>query len=219
MRILILDDHGLFLAGLRQVLEAMEGVTHVDTAQTTVEALEKLEQSQRFNLILADLTLPGLDGFAFLQALRERRVTTPVAVISGTSEIDDVRRALSSGALGFIPKSTGARGLHAALLKILDGEIYVPDEMAAAVFEPRRASAEGAQPGGLIKPRQLDVLRLMAEGRANKEIAAVLNISEATVKAHIQQLFKALQVRNRTACVQEATRRRLLNSPEQSSPE
>jgi DNA-binding NarL/FixJ family response regulator len=181
--------------------------------------LEKLEHSQAFNLILADLNLPGLDGFAFLQGLRERRVTTPVAVISGTSEIDDVRRALSGGALGFIPKSTGARELHAALLKILDGDIYVPDEMAAAVFEPDRTAGTSKDQGSLIKPRQMDVLRLLAEGRANKEIATVLNISEATVKAHIQQLFKVLRVKNRTACVQEATRRHILSSPEQSTPE
>lgn len=211
MRILVLDDHRLFVDGLSRVLEAMDEVTHVDEAQTTQQALQMLDEGRGFHLILADLSMPGLDGFAFLTALRERRITTPVVVISGTSEVADIRRALDNGALGFIPKSMGSRELHAALRKVMDGEIFVPADIWAAVFEPVARSSVNQRTDDLgIGPRQMDVLRLMAEGESNREIATILNISEATVKAHISQLFRALNVKNRTACVREATRRELL---------
>jgi DNA-binding NarL/FixJ family response regulator len=101
----------------------------------------------------------------------------------------------------------------------MDGEIFVPADMWAAVFEAAarnngKASNDHTENPG-IGPRQMDVLRLLAEGESNREIATILNISEATVKAHISQLFRALNVKNRTACVREATRRELLTLSDQ----
>lgn len=211
MRILILDDHRLFLEGLRHVLAQLGEDTAILEANTTERALALLDDGERCDLILADLSLPGLDGFSFLAALRQRRITTPVVVISGTSDLGDVTRALDNGALGFIPKSLGSRELLIALNQVLDGEIYVPAAYARAVYDnhagknQRNGGAEG------IGPRQLEVLELMAEGKSNKQIATVLDITEATVKSHIGALFRALAVRNRTACVREAARRDLIS--------
>lgn len=219
MRILILDDHRLFLDGLRHVLQTMDQVTEVAEAQTTEQALAMVDEGRGYNLILADLSMPGLDGFAFLTALRERRINTPVVVISGTSELADVRRALDNGALGFIPKSMGSRELNEALQQVMGGEIFVPPDMWPSLFEAaaryNRQPPNNENENSPIGPRQMDVLRLMAEGSSNREIATILNISEATVKAHVGQLFRALDVKNRTACVREATRRQLLTHSEQ----
>jgi DNA-binding NarL/FixJ family response regulator len=214
VRILVLDDHRLFLDGLRHVLETMDQVTGVEEAQSTEQALKLLDAGRGFNLILADLSMPGLDGFAFLAALRQRRITTPVVVISGTSEPADVRRALDNGALGFIPKSMGSAELKAALHDVMDGEIFVPPDMWPSVLEGsgrvHGESVAGHGEASGIGPRQMEVLRLMADGHSNRDIALLLNISEATVKAHVSQLFRALNVKNRTACVREATKRELL---------
>jgi DNA-binding NarL/FixJ family response regulator len=214
MRILILDDHRLFLDGLHHVLRQFGEQTVIEEAQSTRQALELISNESRYNLILADLSLPGLDGFAFLQALRERRITTPVVVISGTTEVGDVRRALDNGALGFIPKSMGSAQVLAALEQVLHGDVYVPPDLWSTVFDPNyreRANDDRPEAPLGIGARQMDVLKLMAQGCSNKEIATILDISEATVKSHVGQLFRALDVKNRTACVREATRRQLVS--------
>jgi len=211
MRILILDDHRLFLEGLRHVLEQLGDDIRIVAANTTERALALLDDGQRFNLILADLSLPGLDGFSFLAALRQRRIATPVVVISGTSDLADVNRALDNGALGFIPKSLGSRELLLALNQVLDGEIYVPAAYASAIFDNNTTNGRASSNAEGIGPRQLEVLKLMAEGKSNKQIATVLDITEATVKSHIGALFRALAVKNRTACVREAARRDLIS--------
>ncbi len=215
MRILILDDHRLFLEGLRHVLSGLSDSTEIIEANNVERALALLDRGERFNLILADLTLPGLDGFSFLAALRQRRITAPVVVISGTTDVADIRRALDNGALGFISKSLSSRELLIALNQVLDGEVYVPAAYASAVIGNDRDRNTGRCGDEGIGSRQLEVLQLMAEGRSNKQIAIVLHIAEATVKSHIGTLFRALSVQNRTACVREAARRNLISLDDQ----
>lgn len=214
MRILILDDHRLFLEGLHRVLEGLDDGTQIVEAQTTQRALSLLDDGQRFDVILTDLSLPDLDGFAFLKALRERRTVTPVVIISASDNERDIRRALDHGALGFIPKSLGSRELRIALHQVLDGEIFVPaaywDLVFGSLDRPDAPALNDGHDDG-IGPRQLEVLQHMAAGRSNKQIATLLNITEATVKSHIGMLFRALHVRNRTACVREALNRNLVN--------
>lgn len=209
MQILVLDDHRLFLDGLRHVLQQLDENVSVTEAQTTQRALDMIDQGGYFDLILSDITLPGMDGFAFLSALRERRVSAPVVVVSGVVDARSIRRALDGGALGFIPKSLGARELINALQQVLQGEVFIPPDFRQAVLEARAAPGPTIAATG-IGPRQMDVLRLLAEGKSNKQIASILNIAEATVKTHISALFKAMNVSNRTSCVHEATQLGLL---------
>lgn len=214
MHFLILDDHRLFADGLQHVLQLLGEIT-VEHAVCASEGLRLIEQGGRYDLVLLDLHLPGLDGFAFLGALRARRLSTPVVVISAEAQPEHICRALEMGALGFIPKSLGGADLIRALRDVLDGEIYVPaalwPEVATLRSENREPPSEGRAPA--IGPRQLEVLNLIAEGYSNKEIATVLGVTEATVKSHVTRLFRALDVRNRTACVREAQRRDLLAGP------
>jgi DNA-binding NarL/FixJ family response regulator len=213
MRVLILDDHLLFLDGLRSVVGQFDWVDDIDTAQDARGALELIDAKKRYGLILVDLAMPGLDGFNFLTALRERRIATPVVVISATSEPSDVRRALQQGALGFIPKSYSADAMLQGLRRVIEGDTFVPAELWPAVFGGRGESLpREVEPG--IGPRQLEVLRLMAQGHTNRDIANILNIQEATVKSHVAALFRMLNVKNRTACVREAARQQLVTLSE-----
>ena len=207
MRVLILDDHRLFLDGLARVLEQLVDDVEIVEAQTTRQALSIIDEGSKFNLVLADLSLPGLDGFAFLDALRQRRVSIPVVVISGSANVYHVRRALNYGALGFVPKYLGTEQLLEGLRTVMQGEIFLPPDLRQAVLDaPREESAQPSGEAPAIGERQKDVLRLMAEGRSNKEIATILNVAETTVKSHVGALFKAFDVHNRTACVREAAR-------------
>lgn len=211
MRILLLDDHRLFLDGLAHVLQQLGGDIEIHEAQTTRRALALIDTATGMDLILADLSLPDLDGFAFLDALRQRRVATPVVVISGATEISAVKRALDAGALGFIPKSLDGRSLVDALRQVLNGDIYLPADLWQAVLDtPSDNCARGENAEVPIGKRQHEVLQLMAEGKSNKEIATILHVAETTVKSHVGSLFKVLHVKNRTACVREAMRRDLV---------
>jgi DNA-binding NarL/FixJ family response regulator len=115
-------------------------------------------------------------------------------VLASSEEIDDIRRALAAGACGYVPKSAGGSTLVSAIRLALDGEIYVPP----VVLQTGRPAPPAAQQ---VTPRQMDVLRLLAEGASNKAIAATLGLSEKTVKAHLASLFRTLNVGNRTQAI------------------
>lgn len=209
VKLLILDDHRLFADGLEHLLRRLGDVV-VEQSSSTTEALWLIEHGRRFDLVLLDLRLPGLDGFAFLRALRARRSSTPVVVISAEATPEHVERALSMGALGFIPKSLGGAELIEALRCVLAGDIFVPPDLWPDVASRRARRRDAVDGHAQIGPRQLEVLQLLAEGCSNKQIATVLGVSEATVKSHVTLLFRALDVNSRTACVLEAARRDLV---------
>jgi two-component system, NarL family, nitrate/nitrite response regulator NarL len=145
------------------------------------------------------LAMPGSDGFAALLEFSRLQPQLPVVVVSSSEEPSDVRRALAAGALGYIPKSAPPRTILAAVQFVLDGNVYVPTLLAqpgASMLEESGADSSGKSSVSLTS-RQIDVLRLLREGRSNKEIGRKLGLSEKTVKVHVTALFKALKVANR----------------------
>lgn len=220
--ILIVDDHRLFLDGMCQLLKHLGDDIEVCQCDDVQAAIDRIDRGERFTLVLVDLAMPGLDGFVFLQSLRERRITCPVVVVSASVDAGNIRRALHSGALGFIPKNSSSDDMLAGLRKVLGGEIYLPDELWHQISDRALNEADSSHSSGPglslhegIGERQLEVLELMKQGLANKKIATVLNVSEGTIRYHIGILFRALGVSNRTACIHEAQQRRII-SPELS---
>jgi two-component system nitrate/nitrite response regulator NarL len=214
-KILLIDDHRLFVEGMRYLLAMLGDDIRVQECYSAQNAIDLIDRGERFALALVDLSMPGMDGFSFLRSIRERRITCPVVVISSSMDPADIRAALLEGALGFIPKSSSKEEMLSGLRAALNGEVYLPDKLAKLVasvpgkpVNGGRSSAESSVEG--INQRQYDVLELMADGKANKQIASVLGISEATVKYHIGILFRVLGVRNRTACINEAQQRKLI---------
>ncbi|MDJ0866728.1 MAG: response regulator transcription factor [Myxococcota bacterium] len=190
MRILLCDDHALFRDGLELVLEQLgepvelTGVGDAEAALAEVRAGE-----DDLDLVLLDLGLPGMDGFAALERLRRDHPAVPVVMLSASERARDVKRALDAGAAGFIPKSTRGSVLLSALRLVLSGGVYVP---------PLMLDAAEAAPAPDLTPRQVEVLRLMARGLTNKEISGVLGIAAGTVKTHIVRIYEVLDVSNRT---------------------
>src|SRR5262245_47571063 len=200
MRILICDDHAVFRAGLGLVLRELDASVTILDASSAAETLRLVEEDPDLDLLLMDLEMPGMNGLAALGTLRVRAPTIPVVIVSASERQEDVRAALEGGAAGFIPKSSSAPVLLAALRLILSGGVYVPPLVLAATpagsatpaADRRRERAAG------LTPRQLEVLRLLAAGRTNREICETLGIAEGTVKAHIATILEALDVSNRT---------------------
>jgi DNA-binding NarL/FixJ family response regulator len=201
MKIVICDDHALFRAGLRLVLRELEGSPELLEASGAEETLRLVEAHPDLDLLLMDLEMPGMNGLEALDTLRARVPAIPVVIVSASERQADVRDALDRGAAGFIPKSSSAPVLLAALRLILSGGVYVPPlVLAATATEPPRPAAmdrRGDRVAGLT-PRQLEVLELMAAGRTNREICDALGIAEGTVKAHVATVLETLGVANRT---------------------
>ena len=212
MAVLVVDDHPLFREGLKQVLQDLAGATEVIAESDATQALKIASARPDVDLILVDLGMPGMDGFTAIERFAQEAPGVPVVVISAHEEAAEVRRALSLGAVGYVPKSMPANQLLDALRLVLGGGMYVPPLLLRAA-QPRATAvpvhagdgddAGSSQP---LTPRQLAVLALLSEGKSNKVIARELDLAEKTVKAHVTSVFRALNVVNRTQAAVEARR-------------
>lgn len=200
MQLLIVDDHRVVREGVAAMLtQEFGGTIHVHHAPDLAEALRIVGEHTEIELVLLDLFLPSDGGpgagFAGIEAFDRAAPQLPVVILSSSEDPRDVRRALASGALGYIPKSAEPETLTAALDLVLKGEIYVPPFILD--IEPSWNSCHPGIVAGLTG-RQTEVLVLIVRGHSNKQIARTMRISEKTVKTHVTAIFKAFGVINRT---------------------
>ena len=208
-KVLITDDHPLFREALRNAAtEAFSEGVAVE-ARSLEEALQKVEAHGDFDLVLLDLSMPDTQGFHGLLTLRNRFPKLPVLVVSGMEDHRIITEAMSYGAAGFVPKSTARPELVQALLKAIDGEVYLPPSYR----EARGQDAASGEAGGemvdrlrSLTPQQLRVLQMLREGKLNKQIAYELDVGETTVKAHVSAILRKLKVFSRTQAVIEANK-------------
>ncbi|OGA12933.1 MAG: hypothetical protein A3D95_00520 [Betaproteobacteria bacterium RIFCSPHIGHO2_12_FULL_69_13] len=199
-RILIVDDHPLYREGMVGALKKELSDAEVLEAGSAEEGFALLEARHDVDMVLIDLRLPGMDGFAALAQFGANHPSVARVLLSGYDEPDLARRAFDSGASAFIHKSMTVGEVARALRVVLDGGVYLP--------EPGAAAPEGSP----LTLRQLEVLRLLGEGYTNKEIANALDITERTAKAHVAAIFEALGADNRTQAVVAAQRMGLIGS-------
>jgi DNA-binding NarL/FixJ family response regulator len=199
-RVLIADDHPLFRGALVQAVAS--GLDDAEILQTRdmPETWATLESREDIDLILLDLHMPGNNGLTGLASIRSHFPAVAVVVVSANEDPRVVRRVLDHGAAGFIPKSSGLSELNQALDAVLDCREWIPPHLARAVAdtESMDEDIELAARVAELTPQQFRVLRLVAEGQLNKQIADALCIQERTVKAHMSEIFAKLEVRNRT---------------------
>ena len=197
LKILIADDHELFLDGLRLVLTDLDEETVIETVHDHKELQEKADGTTAYDLILTDLAMPGLNWHESLRLLKEHYPDTPIVILSAVTETENVLQAIDIGASGFIPKTSSSKIILSALHLILSGGLYLPSELLNLSNKTENVSEHK----GPLTPRQLDVLRLMGQSKPNKIIARELNLSEGTVKLHVTAILKTLNVTNRTGAV------------------
>lgn len=201
MKFLVIDDHALVREGLRHVLESLADRVTVLEARNAAEAYALAEQHADLDLVLLDLKLPGVGGYAAMQELHRRHNTLPVVIISGSEDTPSVVAAMKMHAAGFIPKSSPREVMLQALRLVLAGGVYIPPQALAFAGLDDSGESSNRDTESLDKPalteRQREVLGLIAQGKPNKIIASELNISEATVKTHVTDIMRALKVTNR----------------------
>lgn len=214
IKLLIIDDHPFFLEGLKIGLESIEE-THYDvtTTNSSLQALKALGHTCDYDLILCDLNLPELNGITFIQKLFSRDIWIPIAIISASENPADIRLAIQAGATGFINKALDKAQVDKAIKQIISGEQYVPSNYLrfsqGGQYEERIEEKRAAKLG--ITHKQFEVLSLMGQGLSNREISMRMGVAISTVKSHTKALFQILNVTNRTACILNATRLKLLN--------
>ena len=202
IRILIAEDHAVVRDGLAAVLKFETDMTVAGLAKNGLEAVAQFRELKP-DVVLMDLAMPELDGAGAILAICSEFPDARILVLTTYDNDESVFRALENGAKGYLLKDCSTSDLLAAIRKINAGGTHVSDRAAARL-------AERAMAGGPLSAREIEVLKWIAEGKSNKEIAALLFISEGTVKTHVLSIHEKLGVSDRTEAVVTAIKRGIL---------
>lgn len=201
IRILIADDHPMVREGLAAVLNHDPGMEVVGEAENGREAV-KAHQRLQPDVTLMDLRMPVMDGADAITLIRKDCPTALVVILTTFDGDEDIYRAIRAGARGYLLKETGRRGILEAIRAVHSGKSWIPPEIAAKLAE--RLS------GSELTPREAEILGLIASGKSNKEIAALISTTEGTVKIHVTHILRKLGVKDRTQAATLAMKRGLV---------
>ncbi|WP_410106506.1 response regulator [Sutterella wadsworthensis] len=212
MKYLIVDDHALVAGALTLLLEDRDPEADVHTAATADAALELVDREGDTDLLILDLSLPGVTGTELMEEIVRRQPMLKILVVSGLADQESIMRVLQLGAAGFVPKSLDTELLSSAIDFVLKGGVYIPSKLLTESqkdgFFTRTAARlkapESAPPH--LTDRQLDVLAQLAKGAPIKRICRELDLSEGTVKTHVAAIYRSFGASNRTEALIAARR-------------
>lgn len=215
IRVLICDDHALFRRGLMMVLEEEEGVEVIAEASDGNEAVD-LATRHAPDVVLMDVRMPGRGGIEATRAIRDEMPATRVIMLTVSDDEDDLFDALKAGATGYLLKEISIDEVADAIRAVVTGRSLLSPQMATKLIAEFAALAQRAEGGGAgggprLTARELEVLRHVAEGQSNREIAEVLGISENTVKNHVRNILEKLHLHSRMEAVMYAVREKMLD--------
>jgi DNA-binding NarL/FixJ family response regulator len=199
-RIVIVDDHPLFRGALSQALNGSIEQATISEAGSLDELAKMLQADAACDLVLLDLSMPGVQGLSGLLYLRAQHPEIPVVIVSASEEPTTIRRAIECGASGYVPKSQPVERIRDAVRTVLDGGIWTPADIDLGSGSDRETS-ELVSRLATLTPQQVRVLMMLGEGLLNKQIAYRLGVSEATIKAHVSAILQKLGVDSRTQAV------------------
>lgn len=204
-RVLVVEDHPIYLEGLTITLASLHPDTELVCVSSATAAQDYLARDPHLDIVILDLGIPEGGGLSVLQYLNEQKLFIPAVILSASEEHGDIQRSMNAGASGFISKASSSQEILAAVRLVLSGEQILP----SFYQEPNKQAGAASFP--LITPRQKEVLQLVCEGLPNKRICLQLGLSEHTVKTHMKALFALLKVHNRTECMRVALEWRLVD--------
>jgi two-component system NarL family response regulator len=202
IRILVVDDHPVVRAGLVMLISHEEDMTVVGEASYGKEAIALYEKTNP-DITLIDLSLPDIHGIEVIESIHKKFPQAKILVLSVYSGSEDVYRSLQSGALGYLIKDSTPDQLFFAIREAKEGRRYLHPSAASRLADRML--------NDMLTPRELDVVRLMVQGKSNKEIATDLNLSETTVKTHVANILMKLNVSSRSQAILEALKRGIVH--------
>jgi DNA-binding NarL/FixJ family response regulator len=215
IRVVICDDHALFRRGLAMVLEGEPGIAVVGEAEDGEAAVAAAEELAP-DVILMDVRMPKLSGIEATKAIAERAPSTRILMLTVSDEEEDLYEAVKAGAAGYLLKEISIEEVAGAIRSVVSGQSLITPSMASKLLAEftnlsKRAEAKQAVPVPRLTSRELEVLKLVAQGMSNKEIAADLYISENTVKNHVRNILEKLHLHSRMEAVVYAVREKILD--------
>src|SRR3954468_20272980 len=199
-RVVIADDHPLIRGAMREAIVGRFPNATIGEAGSLEETTVLLDGDAEVDLVLLDLTMPGVRGFSGLMYLRAQYPGVPVVVVSANDDPAGIRRCMDFGASGFIPKTLGVEAMRSAIAQVLEGGVWTPPHIDLKAGNDAQG-ADMIERLATLTPQQVRVLMMLSEGLLNKQIAYNLSVSEATVKAHVSAILKKLDVESRTQAV------------------
>ncbi len=206
--VLIAEDHPIFRAGLAGAISDRGGLEVIGAVGGGERAIAECRR-RRPDVMVIDVELRGIDGLTVIRSISEEQLPTKVLVLSGTVQRSVVYDAVSAGARGYLPKDCEAERVCEAIEQIAAGHMVWLGEVQEALADEIRGRGDGGEP--VLTPRELEILKLIADGLKTTEVAARLFLSVATVKTHLHRSFAKLGVNDRAAAVGEAMRRGLID--------
>ncbi len=202
---LVVDDHPLFRDALTLAIKTNHPAAIIKEASSIEAAKDLLGRGERFDLVLLDLSMPGVAGFEGFLELRSLDPKQPIVIVSALDDSRIVHEAVTLGASGFIPKSARKQELAEAIENVMQGNLTLPKSYQPPVRDASGTSDIGSRLSSLT-PQQLRVLNMLRQGLLNKQIAHELGVGETTVKAHVSEILRKLDVASRTQAVIEVSR-------------
>ena len=206
MKYLIVDDHALVAGALTLLLEDRDPEADVHTAATADAALELVDREGDADLLILDLSLPGVTGTELMEEIVRRQPMLKILVVSGLADQESIMRVLQLGAAGFVPKSLDTELLSSAIDFVLKGGVYIPSKLLTESQKDGFFTRTAARLKTPEADRQLDVLAQLAKGAPIKRICRELDLSEGTVKTHVAAIYRSFGASNRTEALIAARR-------------
>ena len=215
IRVLICDDHALFRRGLVMVLESEEGVDVVAEAEDGDDAIRKAEEFAP-DVVLMDVRMPKVSGIEATRAIADVVPTAKILMLTVSDEEEDLYEAIKAGANGYLLKEISIEEVADAVRAVMQGQTLISPSMASKLLNEftslaKRADERTSVPSPRLTDRELEVLKLVAQGMSNREIATELYISENTVKNHVRNILEKLHLHSRMEAVVYAVREKLLD--------
>lgn len=209
IKIMIADDHSMIREGLKSLLELEGDIQVVAEAEDGVDCLEKLKICTP-DVLLLDINMPRKNGLEVLQTLKSSKSKVKILVLTVHNEVEYLMKAVDIGVDGYILKDSESAELKKAIFSIVEGENYIQPSLIPALNSKMIEKNRDEGKIESLTKRELEVLKLLAVGMYNKEVAEKLNISERTVKNHVSNIFKKIEVTDRTQAAVFAIRNNLI---------
>ncbi|MBQ2745586.1 MAG: response regulator transcription factor [Lachnospiraceae bacterium] len=210
IKLMIVDDHSMVREGLKQLLELDEDLKVISQASDGCEGIKKLDED-RPDVLLLDINLPNMNGLEMLKEIHERNIDVKVLILTIHNEIDYLMKAVEIGCNGYVLKDSDSNLLKKAIYSVYNGENFIQPSLTPALNAGLAGKSMLDDKVNELTRREIEVLKLIAEGLFNKEIAATLDISERTVKNHVSNIFKKIDVSDRTQAAVFAIKNNLVN--------